>query len=583
MKELKSLYPFIKKYLLFLLLGFVFIFIQNLGMVKIPGTIKSILDEIVGKNREKEIVNGIVKVLILTVIVAVSLFLMRKIIIGISRKIEYDIRKKLFRKLISHNYYFFLKNKSGDLSSRITNDLNDVRVLLGPGIMYMPNSISRLLFFLPVLIGLSGVLMAITGVMMIGLIILILFLMPKIRPYFSRIQKRTGSINNRVWQILTGISTIKQNTMEKSETERFFDLGTLYFKDQMSLVVLRGFFRPLFIFIFSLIELVILFIGGKMVISGDMSIGELLQFNIMVSALIFPVLSFGWIMAMVQQGITAMERINYILDWKVPEKTSKTNLNDKDLTFLIKDLNFKYPGETTNILNNVTFTVKPGQTIGITGLVGSGKTTLIDILTGILKPEPGMVYINGIDITDINIESLYDKISVVSQEPFLFSKTILDNISLGLDKSNQNMQTRQEVEEYAKLAALDNEIKHFKHGYDQIIGERGITLSGGQKQRAAIARALIKPAEVLFLDDPLSSIDSRTEEIILKNLKELTEKKSLFNTVFIISHRISTLKNADNILVFKNGEIIENGDHSSLIKKGGLYFNLSEMQKMEEF
>ncbi len=578
MKELKSLLPFIKKYIFSILLGFIFIFIQNFGMVKIPGTIKSILDEIVGKNRKSIIINDIIKVLVITIFVAISLFLMRKIIIGVSRKIEYDIRKKLFAKLLSLDYYFFLKNRSGDLSSRITNDLNDVRVLLGPGMMYIPNSLSRLSFFIPVLVGLSGFLMAITGLMMIGLIILILFLMPKIRPYFAKIQKRTGSINNRVWQILTGISTIKQNTMETRETERFLALGNLYFKDQMSLVMLRGFFRPLFIFIFSLIELVVLLIGGRMVINGEMTIGELLQFNIMVSALIFPVLSFGWVMSMIQQGISAMVRINYILDKQQPENKHKISLNEKEvLSFDITNLNFKYPGDEKETLKNISFKVKAGQTIGITGLVGSGKTTLIDILTGILSPEKNMVFINGIDITKINIESLYNRISVVSQEPFLFSRSISDNISLSIKKDISK------VKKSAKLAAFHDEIQDFKYDYDQIIGERGISLSGGQKQRTAIARALNNPANVLFLDDPLSSVDSKTEEIILNNLKELSLKKNLFKTIFIVSHRISTLKNADNILVLRNGSIIEHGKHNYLINKKGLYCQLSEMQKMEEF
>ncbi len=578
MKELKSLYPFVKKYSISLLFGFIFILIQNIGMVKIPVTIKGILDEIIGKNRENLIVNGIIRVMVITVIVAVSLFLMRKIIIDVSRKIEYDIRKKLFKKLISLDYYFFLKNRSGDLSSRITNDLSEVRVLLGPGIMYIPNSVSRIIFFLPVLIGLSGVLMAITGVMMIGLILLIFYLMPKIRPYFSKIQKRTGSINNRVWQILTGISTIKQNTMEEGESERFLDLGKLYFKDQMSLVVLRGFFRPLFLFIFSLIELVILLVGGDMVIKGTMSIGELLQFNIMISALIFPVLSFGWVMSMIQQGISGMERINYILDQEVSKNKNQIELKSNDLSFLINNLNFKYPDDENFTLRNVSFKVESGQTIGITGLVGSGKTTLLDILTGILKPDPGMVYINETDIVDIDPESLYKRISVVSQEPFLFSKSISDNISLGL-KHKDIM----DVKKNAGFAALDSEINGFKYGYDQLIGERGISLSGGQKQRTAIARALIKPTQVLFLDDPLSSVDSKTEKIILDNLNKLEKEKRLFKTVFIISHRISTLKNADNILVFKDGEIVESGLHQDLLKIGGLYFKLFEMQKMEEF
>jgi len=576
-KSLRPLLPYIRKYATPLFVGFLFILIQNYCLVKIPFFLKTILDEIVSENRFYIISDLMIKVLLYVLVEAVSLYLMRKIIISVSRKIEYEIRQKLFNLLLNREYPFFLKNETGDISSRMTNDLNDVRILLGPAIMYVPNSLSRIVMFFPVLLGLSGTLMLIIIPILILLVLLILIILPKLRPKFKKIQETTAIINNRVWQTITGITTIKQNTLEKTESERFKTLNNDYIRVQLNMVKLRSIIRPLFMFLFSVIELIILYVGGGKVVSGTLTIGELLQFNIMVSALTFPILSLGWIMSMVQLGISAMERINYILKEPVYEKKDSVLVGDSVEIIEVKNLSFNYPGTEKRVLKDISMVVKKGDMVGITGEVGSGKSTFFDILSGLLTPDSGMITINGKDISDVDKSFLYPFFSVVSQNTFLFSGTIIENLSIG----NWDPEI-DEIRKNVSIASLDLDIDSFPDKYNQLVGERGITLSGGQKQRMSIARALCNPAPVLLLDDPLSSVDSETEERILSNLKKLRSDKTgdAFKTVFLISHRLSALKECDIIHVFKDGKIIESGNHGELIGKRGHYYLLSVMQQM---
>lgn len=577
-RALYPLVPYVKKYTLPLLGGFLFILIQNYSLVKIPVFMKGLLDEIIGENRFHMISEFMVKVMVFTFIEAISLYLMRKIIISVSRKIEYEIRKRLYNTLLGFEYPFFLENETGDITSRLTNDLNDVRVLLGPAVMYVPNALSRIAIFFPVLIALSGTLMLIIVPMLSLLVFLIFTILPRLRPKFKKIQETTATINNRVWQTITGMTTIKQNTLEHTETERFRILNSDYVNVQLDMVKLRSFIRPLFIFLFSIIELVILYVGGGMVISGSMTIGELLQFNIMISALTFPILSLGWIMSMVQLGISAMERINYIM--KTPEPPEEEIITEKiDVEEIeIKNLSFFYPGAEKPSLKNINMKIGKGEMIGITGEVGSGKSTFLDLLSGLISPEPGMIFINGDDISNMEKKTLHSFFSVVSQDPFLFSGTVNDNVSIGMDRFDED-----EVKKAVELASLESDVLSFPDQFEQRIGERGITLSGGQKQRMSIARAISNHSPVLLLDDPLSSVDSRTETRILSNLKKIRAESgdNIFKTVFIISHRISALKECDNIYFFKDGKVIESGNHRELIDKKGKYYVISMMQQME--
>ncbi|PIE31888.1 hypothetical protein CSA56_17035 [candidate division KSB3 bacterium] len=598
MKDLRTLFLLAKRHTLELVSGFTFMLLQNYGYMKSPAAMQQALDEIIGSNEWAIIWPQLLWILFYTMLTVVSMFAMRKLIISASRKVEYELRAMIYRKLLAVDMAFFQQHETGDLVSRCTNDLNAVRLLLGPGVMYIPNSLSRLLLFLPVLISLSLPLMLTVLFVLFLIVLLILTIIPHLRPLFKRLQEYVGTINNRVWQVVSGMTTVKLYSLEDIEIDRFQTLNREYIRRHMAIVKIRGFFWPFFIFIFSLTELIILRIGGQQVIRGELTIGQLLQFNVMVAHLTFPVLSLGWVMTLIQQGIAAMGRINDILDYPVEDRSNMAALNADELEFTAKDLSYSYPAsqqvlpkntEQTvtvsstlradgnevfgNVLEGVNFTIQSGQIIAVTGTIGSGKTTLINLMSGIFKPERGMLFINGMDICDIDPASLAAKISVVPQETFLFSRSIAENISLGID-GEMNLD---QVKEAARHAGLAKDIETFPEQYGQILGERGITLSGGQKQRTAIARSLLKQSPVLIFDDALSSVDAKTEAHILENLESLHS----FKTLIIISHRISTLKNADIIYVLDQGKIVEQGTHEQLLQHGALYARLAKMQQME--
>jgi len=544
--------------------------LQNYGYSRVPLYMQKILDEIIGVNRFSEIRSYTLYALFFGVLTAFCMYLMRKMIISVSRKIEYSLRRDLYEKILELDFEFYQKYQTGDLISRCTNDLNDVRTLLGPGIMYVPNSISRLALFIPILVNLNARLMAIIGSALILLVIFILIVMPRMRPLFKSIQEHIGRINSRAWQVVSGINSVKLNTLETIETQRFKKINREYIHRQMKLVRIRGFIRPFFIYVFAIIELVILLMGGREIISARMTLGQLLQFNTMIAILIFPVISLGWVMSLLQQGISALSRIAVIFDYPVEKRKDWILLDNKPLHFSIRSLNYRYPASESDALEEINMEIKPGQVIGITGSVGSGKSTIVNLLTGIIKPERSMIYVNDCDIRDIDPQSLYHGIAIVPQEPFLFSATVADNI--GLSASLKTDQA--DIQNAANQADIDRDIRSFASGYEQMVGERGITLSGGQKQRIAIARAFRKNSSFMIFDDSLSSVDSKTANEILKNIRSLKGNK----TILLIAHRVAVLKESDIIYVFDKGNIVEKGTHFELLRQKGLYTHLWKIQ-----
>jgi ATP-binding cassette, subfamily B, multidrug efflux pump len=571
---LGALLPFVKRHTLALSFGFAIMIVQNYAAMRVPGYFQKIVDEIGGTNRPDVIGSLILGAAAFAAITVISMYLMRRLIIGASRLVEYDLRERIYDRLLELEYSFYQSHETGDLVSRTTNDLDAVRTLLGPGIMYIPNSISMFAFFFPVLFRLNTMLMIVVSSVLVGVIALIFLVLPSLQPLFRRVQEATGKINSRVWQVVSGITTVKLHTMEKGEEARFVELNREFLKRNMATAKVQEFLWPTFIFVFSLTQLVIIFVGGRQVIDGTMSLGQLLQFNVMISALTFPVISLGWIMSLIQQGISAMGRINVILDGPVERRADWSRLEGGGVSFEVKNLAFAYPGQERLSLRGVSLGVGPGDFIGITGTIGSGKSTLVNVITGLQRPERGMVFVNGVDIRDIEPAALFTKIGIVSQSPFLFSRTIAENIAMGRDRGAND----ESVREAAALAGLSGDIASFSEGYAQVIGERGITLSGGQKQRLALARALMKDSPVVILDDSLSSVDARTEAAIIENLRSLKGSK----TLIVVSHRISPLKGADRIYVLDDGRIVEQGSHAELVEQGGLYERLVRFQQMEQ-
>jgi len=572
LRNLRSLFPYLGRHWVPLAVGFAFMLLQNYGAVRVPAYFQKIVDELGGANRAGTIEGLIVTACLYALLSVVSLYMMRRLIIGASRNIEYSLRERIYDRILELDYSFFQSHETGDLVSRTTNDLDNVRTLLGPGIMYIPNSVSMFALFFPALFRLNGPLMLIVTAVFVAVIVFVFTVLPRLMPLFRGIQEATGKINSRVWQIVTGITTVKLFTMETGEEKRFADLNRGFLKRNMALAKAQEFLWPTFLFVFSATQLAIVLYGGRLVISGAMTMGQLLQFSVMVTALGFPVLSLGWIMSLIQQGISAMGRINVILDGPVERRDDWKALADTRVSFDVRALGFSYAGQEKKSLKDVSLSIKAGEFIGITGTIGSGKSTLVNILTGLLKPDRGMVFVNGTDIRDIEPAALFRHIGIVSQSPFLFSRTLAENIAMGRGGASRD------VREVSRLAGLAGDVASFPNGYDQMLGERGITLSGGQKQRTAIARALMKDSPVVILDDSLSSVDAGTESTIIENLRGLRGEK----TLIVVSHRISPLKGADRIYVMDEGRIVEKGSHAELLSQGGLYERLVKYQQMEK-
>ena len=548
---------------------------QNYALLRGSELLKLLLDEIAAGANERAVVLGLIaQAFAFAVGVGACMYGMRRLIIGVSRDVEYELRDLLYRKLLALGFDFYQRRRTGDIISRCTNDLNDVRTLLGPGIMYLPDALSRLALFAPVLVGLHAVMAGALGALMVSLVAVIVVVTPRLRPRFRRVQELVAAINDRVWQIVTGINTVKLYGLAASETERFRELNRRYIAANVGLARTRGVLWPLLQFMYGLATLLLLLLGGGAVIRGTLTIGELLQFAAIVGILTFPVLSLGWVSSLIQQGVSAMERIRAILDHRVAARPAHPlPVPAGPLAMTAHDVSYRFPNADRDALTGVNLTIDAGRTLGITGGVGSGKSSLVLLLAGIAAPSSGTLTFNGVDAAAIDPHAYRGRIAYVPQEPFLFSATVAENIAMG---SEQEV-SRDRIVAAARLAAVDEDIARFPDGYDTMVGERGITLSGGQRQRVAIARALVRDSDLLIMDDALSSVDSDTETAILTSLRTLQASR----TIVIVSHRVSALKLAERIAIMEGGTVVEVGSHKRLLRLRGRYARLAELQQLE--
>ena len=568
--------PLLLRYALPLAAGFAFMLAQNWAFARVPVWIQRLLDEIVGTNRPPLVRDAVLAAAGFTALAGGCMFLMRKLIIGVSRRLEYDLRDELFRRLISLEFGFFQRRRTGDLISRCTNDLNDVRMLLGPGMMYIPDAVSRLALFLPLLLEVDVLMTAALLLVATLLVAINLVVIPRFRPLFRTVQEQVAAINDQAWQTITGITTVKLYTAEVQQTAQFAALNRGYVRANMRVLRVRGLLWPLLGLVFGLLQLVTLWLGGAAVVRGELTIGELLQFSTMVALLAFPIMSLGWVTSLLQQGVSAMERIETILTAHSEQRTGAA-LPEGGLPVALQGVRYRYPEAAQESLRGIDLALEPGETVAITGPVGSGKSTLLALLTAIVQPAAGHVTVAGRPLATLDPLALRRRVAVVPQETFLFSMTVAENIAMG----TEGAVARERIQAAATAAALSADIATFPDGYDQLVGERGITLSGGQKQRLALARALVKESDLLLLDDALSSVDSATETEILAALR--TRAGAPARTVVLVSQRISALRLADRILVLDGGRIVEQGSHEQLLLAGGRYARLAELQRLEQY
>jgi len=509
----------------------------------------------------------------LALIKGIFQYWMRVIIIGISRDIEYDLRNDLFRHLVDLSPDYYGRTRTGDIMARSTNDLNAVRMMLGPGIMYWAET--SLTFLLAILIMLSvDWRLALFAVLPAPLVSLaVIFFGRAIHARFERIQAMFSDISSRVQENLAGVRMVRAFAQEQAEMRRFELLNREYIKENIRLVRISGVFQPLLEALIGLTFLVVLWYGGYQVLDGRISLGSFVMFNTYMGILVWPMIALGWVVNLMQRGRASLERINQIFHEQPsiaapPHPVALPNLRG-DIEF--HGVSMSYTAGLA--LDGIDLRIKAGTTLAVVGHTGSGKSTLVGLVPRLMDPTAGRVLLDGIDLRDLSPAELRRHIGFVPQETFLFSATIAGNIAFGVENA-----TDAEIRRAAGLAGLAADIESFPNGYETMVGERGITLSGGQKQRTAIARAILRNPRILILDDALSSVDTLTEERILEGLAGVMRGR----TVILISHRVSTVRQADRIVVLEKGRIVERGTHAELVSAGGYYAELSRKQMLEE-
>jgi len=501
-------------------------------------------------------------------------YAMRRLAVVASRQVEYDLRRDLLHHLLTLDRDFYHKHRVGDLMNRLNTDLSAVREMVGPGILMGSRlSFLVLLAFLS-MYAVNARLAFYLTLILPGIFLAMRFLLRLIDRRYREAQEVFDRISTLAQEAFSGIRVVKGYALERRMVAWFQDLNRLYVEKSLALARVEGPLHALLGFLMGFAFLTVLWAGGAMVVRGELSVGELVQFNAYLAQLTWPILGLGWVMALYQRGLTSLRRLFELLD-------EKPAIRDEDpLPLALEDLSGEVRFEGVGLkrdgrwlLRGLTLTIPEGMTLGITGRTGSGKSLLAALVPRLLDPSEGRVYVGGHEARRIPLAVLRKAVGVAPQEPFLFSETILENIAFGLDEVD-----RERVEWAARLAGIHEEILAFPKGYETVLGERGITLSGGQRQRVALARALAKRPKILILDDALSAVDAETEARILQGLKTVLGKQ----TTLLISHRTAALRHADWIIVLDEGRIVEEGTHESLLQAGGLYAEMDRLQKEVE-
>ena len=580
MKELHYLNKYFLKYQTKLLLGFLITVIARIFSLVAPRLIGNSLTAVENfLESESSNLTTIKEILLINILVIVGTtlvsgfltFLMRQTIINVSRFIEFDLKNEIFWHYQRLTQRFYKNNRTGDLMNRISEDVAKVRMYVGPAFMYSINTISLFIIVISYMISIAPELTLFTVIPLPILSITIYKLSRIINLRSTLVQETLSKMSSIAQENFSGIAVIKSYNLQNQSTNDFNLLATESYNKNMDLVKVQAWFFPLMILLIGCSNLIVIFVGGNQYIKGVIEIGVLAEFIIYVNMLTWPVAVVGWITSIVQQAEASQKRINEFLK-EDPEIESGKGVRKKiigDLEF--KNVSLKYPETGIKALSNINLSIPSGTTLGIIGNIGSGKTTLLDTILRLYDPTEGKIILDGHDLKEFKLDELRNTIGYVPQNSFLFSESIEDNIRFGNPKASNK-----DIQNNAKKAVVHNNIIKFKDGYKTLLGERGVTLSGGQIQRISIARALIKYPQILLLDDCLSAVDTDTEDEILKHLKSITRDR----TTIIVSHRISSLKHADNIIVVQNGKIVQQGQHTDLVGIMGYYKELFEIQQV---
>jgi len=591
MKELSAVNKYLFKYKWLLLLGIVFVISSNIFGLYTPEYIRYAVDIVKENLNTYYLIKGFALenlfkthfthyiiffsliILITSIVKGLLMFFMRQTIIVMSRKVEYDQKNELYQKYQQLNTSFYKRNNTGDLMSRISEDVSRVRMYIGPAIMYLINTGTLFIMVIYVMFNINAYLSFLVLLPLPILAYSIYKVSDIINKKSEQISVALSGLTSRAQEVFSGIRVIQSFSINKQIQQEFYDASNQYKQQNISLAKIDSFFAPLMLLLIGISTLLVVYIGGKEVAKGSFTAGNIAEFVFYINMLTWPVASLGWCVSLIQRAEASQKRINVFLDdANIINNTSSTTLSTIN-SIEFKNVTFIYPDTGIQALNNINFTIHASEKIAIVGKTGSGKSTLAELLLRTYDIDTGEILINQQNIKNINLRDFRAKIGYTPQDVFLFSDTVKNNILFGNEIETNNVKNK--VEEFAKIAYVQNDIEELPKKYETIVGERGVMLSGGQKQRISIARSLVKNPELVLLDDCLSAVDAKTEKIILNNLQETLKDK----TVIFITHRIFAIMNFDKIFVLDNGTIVEQGNHDSLMQKKGTYFDLYQLQQ----
>ena len=576
MKNLFTLKKYFVRYKKKLLAGVIFILLSNAGTVYIPLLVKDAINELTGSVIAVRLINIAILIVAASLFAGIFRFFIRQTIIVVSREIEFDLRYDFWNHIQKLPLRYFQNNSTGNIMAHATNDINAVRSYLGPAVMYSTDTIIRFIYVISLMISLN-LSLTIYSLIPLPLLSYLVYKVGKlIHERFTLIQEQFSAMTTKAQENFSGIRAIKSYVREINENKEFEYLNQEYLKRNMSMVKIQALLQPILFLITGVSIIVVIWIGGGQVISGTTSLGDIAAFIAFLGMLIWPMIAFGWVINMIQQAEASMKRLNKIFHepYEIQDSESTDpSINEIKGEIEFQNVSFRYNENLPWVLKNIDFKIPVGSTTAIMGYTGAGKTSFINLIPRLYDATEGQVLIDGHAVESIPLETLRKNIGMVQQESFLFSDSVINNISYGLRDTDKKT-----IEEISRIAHFDSDVESFPNGYDTIVGERGITFSGGQKQRASLARALSIDPKILILDDSFSAVDTNTEEEILKNLRIYMKNR----TSIIISHRISTVKDADQIIVLSGGKIAEKGTHDELVALNGIYADLHFKQLLEK-
>lgn len=572
--ELRRLIPYVRKHTKLVVLGLIFITISNICSTAIPYVVGSMIDTLGSASfTSTDVTWLIVKILALTIGSGFFMFATRRTIIVMSRYIEEALRNDVVAAVKDQSQRFFHERSTGSILAHFSNDISSVREFIGPAIMYTANTITTFAFALSWMTSLDVLLTAAILIPVPLVATLTYRLGKRIHSTYKVVQQEYENITTHAQETASGIRVIRAYVRGAFEATRFNALSKTYYEKNMQLARVQSLMMPGMTVLFNISYIIVLTVGGYQVIQKTLTVGELTQFFIYLNQLLWPIAAIGWVTSMIQRGAASMGRLGAL--YEAPsDVTSPTSPHDVMITgnIVFDHVSLSYDG-TTQVLDDISITVPAGTSLGIVGAVGSGKSTLVGLVPRLYDVSTGRLFIEGVDVRDIDLHVLRSSIAIVPQEAFLFSESIRDNIRFGNPEA-----TDEDVVAAAMRAQLHQDILQLSEGYDTVVGERGVTLSGGQKQRTSLARAIAANPKILILDDALSAIDADTEDRVLRELEQIMKNR----TTIIISHRLSTVQQCTNIVVLENGRIIESGSHAELLAHNGTYASMFERQQLEQ-